>query len=342
MTTLAPTVSAVTRLRARPACARHRVSTHRTVALDGAWQFVGLEPDSARTPEELARELTSSGRSVLPMEGATTVGAALLRAGEISLDAPPDLDASDWWIRHRFASTPAAGATGSVSSWLVFEGLATVVDVWLNGVHLGRADDMFVAWEAEVSGLLRAENELVLCARALRPLLRPQRPRARWKSRLVDSQEWRWLRTTQMGRMAGAGPRIAPVGPWRPVTLEHRHGPSVRSLWVAAARAHDESHVDADVVIEHGREPIRASLVCGAQREPMHVVRMDRGWRMMGSIRSAALAPWWITMDSAWGVLRRLGLIARMSATPPRWDLPPARLGSHPAAWQPRDSGAST
>ena len=117
------------------------------------------------------------------MHGATTVGAALLRAGELSLDAPPDLDASDWWMRHSFTVAALARREMRSGSWLVFEGLATIVDVWLNGVHLGRTDNMFVAWEAEVSGLLRAENELVLCARALRPMLRPQRPRARWKSR---------------------------------------------------------------------------------------------------------------------------------------------------------------
>ena len=246
MMTPVPTVSEPTRLRARPACARHRVSTHQADALDGVWEFVGLEPDAARTPDDLARRARGIVCAAFsPMEDATTIGAALLRAGEISLDAPPDLDASDWWMRHRFTST--ADGTGSHSSWLVFEGLATIVDVWLNGVHLGRADDMFVAWEAEVSELLRAENELVLCARALRPLLRPQRPRARWKSRLVDSQEWRWLRTTQMGRMPGAGPRVAPVGPWRPVTLEHRQGPYVRALWIAAARAQGESLLDVEV-----------------------------------------------------------------------------------------------
>jgi len=45
------------------------------------------------------------------------------------------------------------------------------------------------------------------------------------------------------------------------------------------------------------------------------------------------IAPWMIEMQTAWGALKRLGPIARMSATPPRWDLPPAKLGSHPATW---------
>jgi len=48
----------------------------------------------------------------------------------------------------------------------------------------------------------------------------------------------------------------------------------------------------------------------------------------------ARLAPWFIEMESAWGRTRRLGPIARMSETPPRWSLPPAPLGSHPARWE--------
>jgi crotonobetainyl-CoA:carnitine CoA-transferase CaiB-like acyl-CoA transferase len=52
-----------------------------------------------------------------------------------------------------------------------------------------------------------------------------------------------------------------------------------------------------------------------------------------GGFDAASIAPWIIEMDTAWGALSRLGPIARMSETPPRWDLPPAPLGSDPAAW---------
>ncbi len=53
-------------------------------------------------------------------------------------------------------------------------------------------------------------------------------------------------------------------------------------------------------------------------------------------LNPAELGPWWITMETDWGVLKRIGPIARMSATPPHWTLPPAPLGSHPARWQDR------
>jgi len=51
-------------------------------------------------------------------------------------------------------------------------------------------------------------------------------------------------------------------------------------------------------------------------------------------LNPAKLAPWFIEMQSAWGPIRRLGPIARMSETPPHWTLPPAPLGSHPAHWE--------
>jgi crotonobetainyl-CoA:carnitine CoA-transferase CaiB-like acyl-CoA transferase len=47
----------------------------------------------------------------------------------------------------------------------------------------------------------------------------------------------------------------------------------------------------------------------------------------------AEITPWMIEMQTAWGALKRLGPIAWMSATPPRWDRPPAKLGSHAVAW---------
>jgi CoA-transferase family III len=53
-----------------------------------------------------------------------------------------------------------------------------------------------------------------------------------------------------------------------------------------------------------------------------------------GGFDVASIAPWIIEMYSAWGPLTRLGPIARMSETPPRWDRPPAPLGSDPPAWR--------
>ena len=37
--------------------------------------------------------------------------------------------------------------------------------------------------------------------------------------------------------------------------------------------------------------------------------------------------------DTSWGRLSHLAPVVEMEHTPPRWDLPPAPLGTHPAAW---------
>jgi CoA transferase family III len=83
--------------------------------------------------------------------------------------------------------------------------------------------------------------------------------------------------------------------------------------------------------IEGGSWHVRVSLT----RTAMWIMSLPRVpvGAVPHPVEPAEIAPWMIEMQTAWGALRRLGPIARMSATPPRWDLPPAKLGSHPAAW---------
>jgi crotonobetainyl-CoA:carnitine CoA-transferase CaiB-like acyl-CoA transferase len=82
---------------------------------------------------------------------------------------------------------------------------------------------------------------------------------------------------------------------------------------------------------EGGSWHVRVSLA----RTAMWIMSMPRTApdAKPGGFDAASIAPWMIEMDSAWGKLSRLGPIARMSETPPRWDLPPAPLGSHAATW---------
>ena len=41
---------------------------------------------------------------------------------------------------------------------IVFEGLDTLADIWLNGKHLGYANNMHRSWEYEVKSVLKEEN----------------------------------------------------------------------------------------------------------------------------------------------------------------------------------------
>jgi hypothetical protein len=176
------------------------------------WHVTALPPDSAQDParaQAVARALRREPLAVNSDNGACTVALALSGAtAEARRDAglplaaaPLDLDAHDSWFRTHFRDDGL-----DPSGTLVLHGIATVADVWLNGLWLGRTNNMFMQWETNVSALLLEQNELVICARAMALLLKPRRPPARWRARLLASQEWRGHRPTQLGRMNGFGP----------------------------------------------------------------------------------------------------------------------------------------
>ena len=141
-------------------------------------------------------------------------------------DASPD--DRDWWFRVGF-ELAAPSATEQIV--LVFEGLATVAEVYLNGELILQSDSMFAASAVDVGAFVGHDNELVICCRALTPLLAVRRkPRARWRTRLVANGTLRFVRTMLIGRAPGFAPGPAVVGPWRPVRLERRRGLRVSEL----------------------------------------------------------------------------------------------------------------
>ena len=131
---------------------------------------------------------------------------------EVSLPARGS-DDGDHWFRHPFIATGA-------SPVLQIGGLASVSDVYLDGVHVLRSDSMFVAHSLPVPP---GAHELAVCARALDPLLEiTRKPRARWRSNVPRNGNLRWFRTTLLGRAPGFAPGPPIVGPWREVSIaEH-------------------------------------------------------------------------------------------------------------------------
>ena len=178
--------------------------------LDGAWALTSTSPGLLQ-PEDAG----SPRLEWIACDGPMPAAAALRAAGRWNLDVPRDFDAEDWWFRCRF---PGAASTGPVR--LVFEGLATIADVWLNRRHLLHSNNMFVAHAVDVTPMLEPDNELLLCCHALSPMLAGRHPRPRWRTALVADQALRFYRTTLLGRIREWCPKVAPVGPWRPVRLE--------------------------------------------------------------------------------------------------------------------------
>jgi beta-mannosidase len=200
---------------------RATVEGHDELLLDDGWQVASCAPGAHSDPASLA-ELTW-----LPARVPGTAAGALRDAGHWRPGDARDLDAEDWWFRTRFAAPPASGDERVT---LALDGVATVSQVFLNGVEVLAGETMFAAREADVGAALRGDNELAIRCRALAPLLTVRRkPRARWRTRLVNGN-LRFFRTMLLGRAPGFAPAPAAVGPWRPVRLVRRRALAVREL----------------------------------------------------------------------------------------------------------------
>ena len=184
----------------------------------GSWEVAAAAPDAMSRPEDIA----AARIEWIPATVPGTVGDALRNAG--ALDVERDLDAEDWWWRGRFA------IQGDGPWTLRIGGLATVADVWVDGVRVHTNESMFEAVDVPIGPTVSEAVEVVVRCAALAPLLTTKRPRPRWRTALVSSQNLRWYRTTFAGRMPGWWPSLPPVGPWRGIELVR--GPRVirRSL----------------------------------------------------------------------------------------------------------------
>ena len=181
----------------------------------GPWTCCAQTTGAVTNPEQLANQ---SGEW-LPAAVPGTVADMLRAAGHWDHQRPPDIDAQDWWYRSTFAISPASIGQ---SCTLCFDGLATLADIWLNGERLLATDNMFRAYQLDVTSLLRADNELAIRFRSLSADLQQKRPRPRWKTNLVNHQQLRWHRTTLLGHIPGWSPPVPAIGPWRDIRLERR------------------------------------------------------------------------------------------------------------------------
>jgi beta-mannosidase len=178
---------------------------------------------------------------------------------------------------------------------LVFDGLATLAEVWLNDVLVLASDDMFVRHEVDVSHALRYTNTLVLRFRSLNTALAQRRPRPRWRTKLVEHQQLRWVRTTLLGRMPGWSPPVRPVGPWRSVWLETRRLAVVVAGDVIPSVTADGPVVDARISVRPlDRLGIRgAALIVGSSRTQLAVTRGDRDVALEGTLHVSDAQLWW-------------------------------------------------
>ena len=218
---------------------------------------------------ELPKELTEGWEIAIgsrdkwqPVKRFGTVAAAL----GLTVDDARDLDALEVWYRKKlgpedFAAKRRRLSTGELEGrspsnddatgdLLRFGGLATLCDVKVDGQEVLRSENMFLEHEIAV----RDPKEIELHFSPLAKALAEKRPRPRWKATIVAQQQLRWFRTSLLGRIPAWTPPIAPVGPWRPITLE-KAGP-VASHEITARVEGRDGIVEAEIAVRDGSKSI--------------------------------------------------------------------------------------
>ncbi|MEZ5273886.1 MAG: glycoside hydrolase family 2 protein [Ilumatobacteraceae bacterium] len=241
------------------------------------WSIAATPAGAAADPQALA----AVAGVWTPAQVPGTVAAALRDAGRWGLDDRADFDADDWWWRAR-RTGPAGPAV------LRFGGLATIAEVWLNGTLLLRSDSMFAVHEVPVA--LTGDDELVIACRSLNAHLAARRPRGRWRTRLVEQQQLRWVRATFLGRMASWNPVCAPVGPWRPVEVL----PAASGLRVERLLA---SVIDGVPTVEfragwRGAVPSAAVLTVGEVQVPLTILPAGDDTALAGAVAVPGAPRW--------------------------------------------------
>lgn len=177
------------------------------------------------------------------------------------------IEERDWWFRGVFAGPTDLAADERVR--LVFHGLDTVAEIWLNGERLGAHANMFRPAEYDVTRQLALSNEVLV--RFSPPLAGLDVPPSvaetlgRLQSVLGDVGEGTedapgifsgTLARATMRRKAtfswgwDFGPRVPSIGIWRPVELRREKVAVISGHHVRTDAIHVDGSVDVTVSVE--------------------------------------------------------------------------------------------
>jgi beta-mannosidase len=187
---------------------------YRQLTLDSGWEFRQAGESGWRTatvPGSVHGDLLQHG----------LIPDLFYRANEDSIQW---IEKADWEYRTRFNPDAAIRNAGYME--LDFKGLDTYADVYLNDSLVLQADNMFIAWQVPVSGLLRpGENELRIYFHS--PVNRGMEKLRQlpYILKATNEQAPEDQRTNVFTRKAPFhygwdwGPRLVTSGIWRPVQL---------------------------------------------------------------------------------------------------------------------------
>jgi beta-mannosidase len=180
---------------------------------------------------------------------------------------------------------------------LLFEGIDTVADIYLNGMQIGAADNMFIPHEFQVHGLYRGENELLV---HIKPVCLEAR---KYNFALSDwgiKYNYESLVIRKAAHMFGwdITPRAVSAGLWKPVYLIQKKQERIENvfLWVSKLDGEDYLEASARFNVFIGNQAVKHFSIklegtCGES----HFETQERLWFISGKLNFNIEKPklWW-------------------------------------------------
>ena len=252
--------------------------------VDSGWEYASLAPTRALIPGDLSNLPLTWHPAAVP----GTVAGSRQATGTFTF-GDLNYDEHDYWYRcHLTLPTDEFVA-------LYFGGLATLADVFWNDELILSSNNMFRSHWVDMTPKHRV-GILHIRFRALKTELALKRPRPRWRTRLVDQQQLRWVRTTLLGRIAPWSPPVAPVGPFRGISIYSGDKVFVERSQVSASLDGSRGVICASVALRTiGKNVLtRATLRAGSASQPLQITATGDGlFRADGSVPIEDPPLWW-------------------------------------------------
>ncbi|MBN9388700.1 MAG: glycoside hydrolase family 2 protein [Chloroflexi bacterium] len=198
--------------------------TERVINLNGPWQLKDFEPGEGVTAQTFTPTYPTENWLAAQVPG--EVHSSLLAAGLIpepyydtNVEQVQWVEQREWWYRRTFeADWGTPGATDR--DLLTFDGLDTYATIYLNGLELGRHQNMFRPAVFDVTGKLNYGNPNVLAVRLDPPLLYIDNKSIPGQWGDYNSNQRVFARKTQSHFSWDWAPRLVNMGIWQGVRLE--------------------------------------------------------------------------------------------------------------------------
>lgn len=240
------------------------------------WQLKGFEPGTPFTA------LLAWGKDSTGWIDATAPGdthAALIAAKRLAHPfqgrnehAATSIAERAWWWRTTF---DAQAAKPGERIELVFDGLDTFADIYLNGTLLGSANNMFHDWRFDISQLINSKgsNDLVLLFKPT-ALAVPAQDMPQWGplSERMNVNKRNLMRKAQFGWGWDWGPDLPTVGIWRAARIERYSVARLRDVHATVkSLSSDRCELGIDIAVENhaAATGLRALMVL---RNPDHQI----------------------------------------------------------------------